>query len=362
MNHMKLYYKLLFAASLAALATTACDTDVEPEVVQEPTVYSEAYYQNLRDYKKSDHSICFGWYAGYTSEASASQGLHFMGLPDSMDIISLWSSIPSSNALYTETSAYNERYLPKALEEMNYIRRVKGTRVVMCTICRIASTSYPKTDAGIEAYAMHLVKCVLRNDLDGLDLDYEPEGDWLQNDNFTKFVEVLGNYFGPKSGSDKLLIVDFYSQTPPAATEPYVDYFVRQCYSCGSAQALQTSFNGISSWCPPEKFVATEQMGWYWQNGGVAFKEEDGNNVDSWGNPLYSVIGMARWNPTQGRKGGFGGYYFEYEYNTTRPANQAIGDKEQTAVPYYSLRRGIQEQNPAGKPVAPATQQTSDEN
>lgn len=26
---------------------------------------------------------------------------------------------------------------------------------------------------------------------------------------------------------------------------------------------------------------------------------------------------MARWNPTQGRKGGFGGYYFEYEYNTT---------------------------------------------
>ena len=40
---------------------------------------------------------------------------------------------------------------------------------------------------------------------------------------------------------------------------------------------------------------------------------------------------MARWNPTQGRKGGFGGYYFEYEYNTTRPANQAIGDKEKAA-------------------------------
>ena len=42
---------------------------------------------------------------------------------------------------------------------------------------------------------------------------------------------------------------------------------------------------------------------------------------------------MARWNPTQGRKGGFGGYYFEYEYNTTRPANQAIGDKEKAAIP-----------------------------
>ncbi|WP_239307795.1 hypothetical protein [Alistipes sp. An31A] len=58
---------------------------------------------------------------------------------------------------------------------------------------------------------------------------------------------------------------------------------------------------------------------------------------------------MARWNPEQGRKGGFGGYYFEYEYNTTRPANATLGDIEQKSIPYYSIRRGIQEQNPANK-------------
>lgn len=197
--------------------------------------------------------------------------------------------------------------------------------------------------------------------MDGLDLDYEPEGDWLQNDNFTKFIKVLGNYFGPQSGTGKLLIVDFYNQVPPKETEPYVDYFVRQCYSSSSTQALQSRFDQLSSWCPPEKFIATEQMGWYWQDGGVEFTEADGNKVDSWGNPLYSVIGMARWNPTQGRKGGFGGYYFEYEYNTTRPANQAIGDKEKTAIPYYSLRRGIQEQNPAGKPVRQSTEKETEE-
>lgn len=135
---------------------------------------------------------------------------------------------------------------------MNYIRTVKGTRVVMCTICRIGSTEFPKTDAGIEAYALHLARCVLRNDLDGLDLDYEPEGDWLQNDNFTKFIKVLGNYFGPQSGTGKLLIVDFYNQLPPKETEPYVDYFVRQCYTTGSAQSLQSKFDQLSSWCPPE--------------------------------------------------------------------------------------------------------------
>lgn len=165
-------------------------------------------------------------------------GLHFTGLPDSLDIVSLWSGIPSNNPAYVKTSYYNERYLPTAYEEMNYIRTVKGTRVVMCTICRIGSTEFPKTDAGIEAYALHLARCVLRNDLDGLDLDYEPEGDWLQNDNFTKFIKVLGNYFGPQSGTGKLLIVDFYNQLPPKETEPYVDYFVRQCYTTGSAQSL----------------------------------------------------------------------------------------------------------------------------
>lgn len=171
----------------------------------------------------------------------------------------------------------------------------------------------------------------------------------LQGENFTKFIQVLGQFFGPKSGTDKLLIVDFYNQVPPAETEPYVDYFVRQCYSTTSASSLQGKYDQLSSWCPPEKFIVTEQMGWYWENGGMAFTEEDGNTVDSWGNPLYSVIGMARWNPTQGRKGGFGGYYFEYEYNTTRPANATLGDIEQKSIPYYSIRRGIQEQNPANK-------------
>lgn len=168
-------------------------------------------------------------------------------------------------------------------------------------------------------------------------------------------MKILGQYLGPQSNTGKYLVIDFYSQVPPSDTEPYVNYFVRQCYSSVSARSLDNSFSSLSTWCPPGKFIATEQMGWYWQNGGVKFTEADGNIVDSWGNPLYSVIGMARWNPEQGRKGGFGGYYFEYEYNTTRPANQTIGDKENDAIPYYSLRRGIQEQNPASKPVIAPT-------
>lgn len=137
---------------------SGCDTDIEPEVIQAANTYNEEYYQNLREYKKTDHAICFGWYAGYTSEASPSQGLHFTGLPDSLDIVSLWSGIPSNNPAYVETSYYNERYLPTAYEEMNYIRTVKGTRVVMCTICRIGSTGFLKP-----TQVSRLMLCILRD-------------------------------------------------------------------------------------------------------------------------------------------------------------------------------------------------------
>ena len=125
---MKRNYVYFLFTCLLTFVVSGCDTDIEPEVIQAANTYNEEYYQNLREYKKTDHAICFGWYAGYTSEASPSQGLHFTGLPDSLDIVSLWSGIPSNNPAYVETSYYNERYLPTAYEEMNYIRTVKGTR------------------------------------------------------------------------------------------------------------------------------------------------------------------------------------------------------------------------------------------
>lgn len=81
-------------------------------------------------------------------------------------------------------------------------------------------------------------------------------------------------------------------------------------------------------------------MGDYRTNAGVAFTEADGNTItsDFWavepGSPMYSLEGFARWNPTQGRKGGFGGYYFEYDYY------HKYG-------PYHNVRRAIQLCNPA---------------
>lgn len=81
---MKRNYVYFLFTYLLAFIVSSCDTDIEPEVIQAENVYDEEYYQNLREYKKSDHAICYGFYAGYTSEASPSPGLHFTGLPDSL--------------------------------------------------------------------------------------------------------------------------------------------------------------------------------------------------------------------------------------------------------------------------------------
>ena len=76
-----------------ALGFHACDSEIESVSIQNPLRADEQYYENLRNYKKSDHAICFGWYSAYVNGDSPSMGNHFEGLPDSMDIVSLWMGI-----------------------------------------------------------------------------------------------------------------------------------------------------------------------------------------------------------------------------------------------------------------------------
>ena len=75
----------------------------------------------------------------------------------------------------------------------------------------------------------------------------------------TLFVKYLAQFIGPK-GADttKLLIVD--GHTPPAETEPYLNYFVRQNYGAHSCSAV--------SGFPWEKCIYTENIGDYWTTGG----------------------------------------------------------------------------------------------
>jgi hypothetical protein len=324
-------YVLVFAVALSS-----CETEQKAEIIQVPFKYDPQYYENLRTYKKSEHTIFFGWYAAYGNKEgvqadykqSASWGEHIAGLPDSLDICSLWMGIPT---MENNPIAYTE--MRAAMEE-------RGIRMVMPHIVKVENyDTLEKSKAGLQKYANYLTGMVLDNDLDGLDLDYEPSsGDYLNTKaNFDTLVMFCGAVLGPTSvNPDKLLIIDYYNTTPSANVQPYINYLVNQAYTQGttsnSAANLQSRYNSVS-WCPPGKFIVTENFGDWWPNGGSPFTEADGNTLTIDGKRMYSLEGMARWNPTQGKKAGFGAFYFDRDYNN---------------IPgYYNVRRCIQIANPA---------------
>lgn len=354
MNNIKQIPLLVFSVCLLTLAGCVKEKALE---LQKPYTYDEQYYANLRAYKQTNHTVCFGWYAAYAPIAGstgyknpASWGERIMGLPDSMDIVSLWLGIPSNDST-------SKAYAPIAYADWKYVREKKGTRFVSPTIVNfnnkvtlkdgtVFDPSLPanRNDQGIATYGQYLVDMVLDNDLDGADIDWEPgSGEWLNspNTNFVKLIQYMGQYLGPKSSNpDKLLIIDFYSQAPPAATGDYANYFIRQAYSQGTggiqtAANLQSYYNAVQAAIPAGKFIVTENFGDFSENGGTPFTEANGNQYTTDGTIMYSLEGMARWNPTQGKKAGFGAFYFDRDYYS------------KTGVPYYNVRRCIQIANPA---------------
>lgn len=312
--------KTLCSAFALAGALFSC-TDVENLEIQTPYTYSDQYYENLRVYKKSNHAISYMWFADYTS--SHSVGLRFIGLPDSLDICSLWSGVPTEGLNY---------------EEMCWVREKKGTRFVMCTFPILEKIDWiwemPEEER-IKAYGDYILESIYKNNLDGVDFDYEVSGYWIsKNNRMTTLLEYLGQFIGPKGvDNSKLLIVD---GLPLPGGYEYLSYFVEQAYNRSSASALQDAYNQHSrKGLSPERFIVTENIGDNYANGGVEFTDADGNTTSLYGGRLYSLEGMARWNPDQGRKGGFGAFYGQRDYNTTPP--------------YKFFRQAIQACNPPMK-------------
>lgn len=323
--------KYIMPLLLIACMFVSCDTDVENATVVAPTTYGPQYYKNLRDYKKSDHSIAWGWFADYTQ--STSLATRFLGLPDSLDICSLWGGIPSDDSTHVDT-----HYLPHVYREMKYIQEVKGTKLVVPTIIRIRTrpefydsiwVKQSDPQAAMRAYAQDLLRPIFENGLDGIDMDYEPEGDPLSGGNLDYFVEYVGQFVGPMASPDStftypdgytikgnpnmLLCIDYFRSAPGSNTNKYTNWYVNQTYGGGPGRV---PFSG----CPTEKVVYTENVGDNWK------AAECGQ-----------LLNYARYQPGTGRKGGFGAFFMHRDY-----INTGYGCSN-----YANMRHGIQIQNPA---------------
>ena len=331
---MKTYLKYLLIAVVALGAFAACSKDYEPMEIQKPYTYSDLYYQNLRDFKASDHAISFMWFAQWSAQNS--MAVRFNGLPDSLDIVSIWGGgiPPKENT--------------QLWEDLRFTQQVKGTKMLYVAIVRLGAEDdshdfkqvlneglamepgeerEAKIGEAIDMYALYYVDQVFENDLDGFDADYEPEGDMLDGEYFVRFMKKLGEYMGPNPDQtkedrlkviqarfgdehndvNKLLCVDGKSNS---GVIDYVDYYFLQNYGGGTYYP--------SDW-PVEKCVFCCNWG------------------DNWNTSGEQMYNQASWEPETGHKGGFGAFYGQRDYFV----------HQYNSEPYKRFRECIQIQNPA---------------
>ena len=375
----------IFPILLAILAVASCDTKVEKLEIQHFNTYDleadaqEPYYENLRAWKQSKHTISYVYFARWAPpEGATSLFIEYktmrprlMALPDSLDIVNLWMGTPMKEE-YTNACFYGnvknaetgeiERapmhtydYSPNAYADLEYCQKVKGTRFVMHADASHYGQEFDLLDdatgemkhwvvdggnrESIEAYAKLVVDIVNTHGLDGVDFDFEGWG----ATQMTWAIQKCAEYFGPK-GSDpsKLLIVDYFGAAPSGDIEPYINYLVKQAYS------MQGSSVGGPGWCPESKMVYCEQ---YEQSSG------DGPNYLNGGYPtgmtteggakMYTLERYARYaNEAGNGEGGFGAYYIDNDYDNGVDALKKMGYSGNFKT-YAFLRRAIQIVNPA---------------
>ena len=170
---------------------------------------------------------------------------------------------------------------------------------------------------------------VWENDLDGYDLDWEPEGDALDGTAFLTFLQYLAQYIGPLSEDpSKLLIIDRntrFMNGPQYAK--YCNYWIHQKYG-GTGGASRTT---------DSDYPLTDDPSTGWVNSQIIVCENVGDTWTTGGR----VEEFAAFNPSAGgRKGGFAAFHGQRDYNTT----ESGADKD---MPYGHIRRAIQIQNPA---------------
>lgn len=347
----RIWNNIILSVFGLALCISSCSdwTELETKYNENMTgsTKSPEYYEQLRAYKKTDHPITFGWFGNWTGKGASLEKC-LAGLPDSVDVVSIWGNWRNIS--------------PDQEADLKYCQQVKGTKFLLCFIVHglgdqltpegqtvsdywgwegelIPDREYqrwemidtdvtPDQENIIRKYAKQIVDTVAKYNYDGFDIDYEPnyQGRWGSLANYPKrmsiFIDELSKYLGPKSGSEKLLVIDGEPQSMPAERGECMNYFIVQAYTTSKYNSdsnldsrLKSTIDNFTGKIDPKevakKYVVTENFEDWALKGGGAY-------LDRYGNEMRALEGMARWTPIiDGRiceKGGVGTYHMEYEF------------------------------------------------
>lgn len=375
---MKKSMKIFSAISTAALILLAagCEEWTTPESLEFERSLTESshgdamstYYKNLRAYKlEKKHTICFGWFSDWTGVGTDAGG-KLMGMPDSVDVVSMWGNWHSLS--------------PEKKEDLRRVQEIKGTRVMMCfIIANIGDQTTPSSvrndhivdgvqynseaeamaafwgwygnygdtsEEGIEKacrkYARSILDTIAKYNWDGFDFDLEPSygspGNIASYQNRIGFViDEMSKELGPESGTKKLLCVDGQPYSISAESAQKLDYFILQAYYdsyyTNTDSRVNTMLNAFSSIMTREeimsKIILTSDFESCAANGGT----RSGWYTDRNGKQIPQIYGYATYTypNLDARIGGFGAYRFGFDYSN--------GNN------YGYIRKAIQLANPA---------------
>ena len=355
---------------LAVVIFTACSewTEIEPihfgETDMNGTIRNDEYYAALREWKSTPGlPQTFVWFDNW-SGASPTGENSLRGLPDSVTIASNWGGHPKFNLS------------PERKADMEYVQKVKGTKVVVTLFSEKVGADMPWEDIydignsydeavvrpAIRRYAEAIYDAVVETGYDGYDWDYEPTVSgcpsceyylWRNTVQRRIFVEELSYWFGAgatEPGRDRdgrkpakpglLFLIDGEVYSGSMGTDwltYYVDYFVHQAYGITTSYGLESRINGT-----------IDRMN-NWIKEGLITKEEIvrrcivTENFESYANTGGGILVHSKYvhKPTSGTHagvdqqiGGFGIYRVGFDYN------QGKGDYDGSPE-WHFLRRGI---------------------
>ncbi len=335
--------KTAIYSALAIFAAASC-LRVEPNQIEHIGGYntmdnaeSEAYYASLRAWKKTAENygrpVSFGWFSNWAPTGVARRG-YLTSIPDSMDIVSMWSGAPGR---YEMTEAQKR--------DKEFVQKVKGVKLLEVQLFshlgkgRTPNWIYDEVEAkakeegwsasklaterkyarwdfwgftshdlsnkdnlheAMANYAKAICDSLYVSEWDGFDIDWEP-GIGFNDDDGTItadpifMIKELGKYIGPMSDKGdgkghKLLVIDGLF-TSFGEVSDYVDYWIKQAYG-QSRPALTTPDNR------PEKLIICSNF------------ESNFASGDA-------ILSQAAHMPATGYKGGVGAYRFDNDYSNT---------------------------------------------
>ena len=377
---------ILAVSAVALLGLSSCSkwTDMEIQHPMDLTkpAHTEEYYKALRDYKNSDHQIAFAYYSAWTGVGTNMQS-SLMGLPDSVDLVSLWGGWKNP----TEAQ----------LKDLRLAQEKKGLKAMICFLVldmgggitpdptdaekaalkegeswthKYWGWSNEQTEAGKAArraavvkYANAICDVIDKYGYDGFDIDAEPNYAhpfgtayemWrMDKENgvstlMTLFIETLGKRIGPmaetEAGRKKILAVDGEPDALPPTHAKYFNYFIIQAYSNsvgynnGHFQGMLRVYKDVLSVeeiCKKSIFVVNFESG-----------ATRGGEVG-----LGQILNFALQNPVVDgvtyRKGGVGAFRVDLEYAVSTPeVVNGIDMSPVKGLSYPWWRRAIQLMNP----------------